>query len=151
VSQFEHIEGLRELDKTLEEFSLKESKGIVKRALVDAGKITAKKAAENAPKDDGDLARSYVSSARLTRKQSRYARKANAKKTFVETYVGTNRPQGVLQEFGTINHKAQPHLRPAWESTKRQVLNSIAGKLTKHIEKKRKQLARKAARLKVKG
>ena len=43
-------------------------------------------------------------------------------------YMGPTRfgyPQAMMQEFGTVRHRAQPYMRPAWDSEKHGALRII--------------------------
>lgn len=44
-------------------------------------------------------------------------------------YMGPTKygyPQAIMQEFGTINHRAWPYMRPAWDSEKTTALRIIS-------------------------
>jgi HK97 gp10 family phage protein len=59
---------------------------------------------------------------------------------------------GVLQEFGTIHHGAQPFMTPAWEAQKNNALDVVVTELKSELKKASDRLARKAAKLaKAKG
>ena len=60
-------------------------------------------------------------------------------------------PQGVWQEFGTVNHSPQPFMRPAWDGGKDKLLDGIADDFWTEIEKAAARQAKKAARLAAKG
>lgn len=86
---------------------------------------------------------------KLTRRQARDARKEG--KSFAEVYVGTADPAGQQQEFGNVNHPAQPSGRPAWAATQDEFLEGLGADLGAEIDKAAARLARKAARLARKG
>lgn len=54
---------------------------------------------------------------------------------------------GSLQEFGTINHGAQPFMTPAWESQKNRALEVLITELKRELKKAIDRAKRKAARL----
>lgn len=144
------MEGLRDLTETL----LRELPESVGRASI---KRTLRKRAEpvrdawkaKAPRDKGDYAESIIIGTRLTRSQAREA-KAEGKR-FAEVHVGTADPAGQQQEFGNINHPAQPSGRPAWEQTQDGVLAGIGEDFKADLEKTAARRARKAARLAARG
>lgn len=82
----------------------------------------------------------------------RNARSGGAK-SFAEVYVGPGKGggHGILQEFGTSHHKAQPFMRPAWDANQRLVLENIKGGLGDEIIKSAKRLAKKRAKAAAKG
>jgi HK97 gp10 family phage protein len=70
----------------------------------------------------------------------------------VEVYIGPAGGQGALfyashVEFGTVLTPAQPYLRPAWESTKGEVLRLVTEGLKVEVDKASARAARKVARL----
>lgn len=96
-----------------------------------------------APSDPGaseGLNTSYSVSTKLNKRQRKAAKKD---KSDVEVYAGTNDPAGLQQEFGNVNHAAQPHVRPAWDGGKRQALETIKDDLGDEIIK---AVARQAKR-----
>jgi hypothetical protein len=81
-------------------------------------------------------------SSKLTSRQKKDAKKEG--KFFAEIHVGTSDPAGQQQEFGNMNHPAQPSGRPAWERTQDRVLEGIGDDFRAEIEK---AAARRAKRL----
>ena len=145
------VEGLRDLENALRELP----KTTARATLVRTGKkalqpfLQAVKA--KAPRAEGNLAESYVigGNAQLTRRQKSSAKKEG--KFFAEVHAGTSNPAGVPQEFGTVNHAAQPHGRPAWDQTQDEALVIFQTEIWTDIEKTAARLARRAARLAAKG
>ena len=81
------------------------------------------------------------------------ARPRSRRVSAVEVYVGpTGVSYSVAQEFGTVNHSANPFMRPAWDSSKYQVLWKFADDLWdeiyKSIQRQERKIAREAAKLK---
>lgn len=81
------------------------------------------------------------------RQALRDARRAAPGKSFAEMYVGPARGSGViryahLQEFGTVNHAAQPYMRPAWDSKKDDALRIIRDELGNQIIAAAKRVGR---------
>jgi HK97 gp10 family phage protein len=138
------IEGLRELEKALAEIAEAPRRRIGRNALKAGGEITARKARELAPKDEGHLAESISVSGKLDKRERR-AHKKNA--ADIEQFVGPgNHPQAIMQEFGTVTNERQPFMRPAWDATKDQVLKRIGNELWIGVLKAQKRAARKAAK-----
>lgn len=143
------VEGLRDLDRALQELPKATQRATLRRVLKKAAKPVEESMQAKAPKLTRDLEQSIVTGTKLTRRQARYARREG--KSFSEIYVGTSNPAGVPQEFGTFKESAQPFGRPAWAETQDQALKIIGDELGGEIDKSRARLARKAAKLAAKG
>ena len=107
-------------------------------------------ASNKAPEAEGDLSDSIIIG-RVSRRHRRHQRSE------VELAVGPRGGKGGInyaaqQEFGNINHGAQPFMRPAWDSTKLQVLVTFKEEMWVEIDKallrQSRKLARDAAKLK---
>lgn len=163
------VEGLRELEKALRELPRATAKRVMVRALKEAAKPLIADASANAPvltgalkdsinvssrkpkgaKGPGSVAFAAAMAGGASRAQAgQAARAANAANRggSVEVYVGPGRnPQAIFQEFGTSKHPPQPFMRPAWDSTKQQVVDSIKAALGDEIMKAARRLAKKNA------
>jgi HK97 gp10 family phage protein len=139
------IEGLKELKEALEEeFPKATATNIQKRALVDAAQPMVATAQALAPVAVGTLQQSIKVSPKLSSRQ----KSKHKKESRVEMFVGPAPVrQAVVQEFGTVFHAAHPYMRPAWDSHKLGMLNSIKKVLEEQIEKARQRALRKTARL----
>jgi HK97 gp10 family phage protein len=142
------VEGLADLQRALKELPKATGKNALRRALLKAAEPIAEDAAKAAPDDPAtagfDLHTSVVSGTKLSRRQRRQHRKQGE----VEAFVGAGPlPQAHLNEFGSSHQRPQPFMRPAWEANKEKAVKSIADDLAGEIEKARKRLARKAARV----
>jgi HK97 gp10 family phage protein len=107
----------------------------MRKVLRTAAKPVADRAKELAPRDKGNLAESITVSPNLNRSQ----RSQNRKGSFadLEMHIGpSGLAQGITQEFGTVNHAAQPFMRPAWEGIKDDVLTEIGKLAWAEVEKK---------------
>lgn len=112
-----------------------------------------------APKATGRMARKIAISTTLSRRQRRERRQRGTLDNFAVLYVGTGpKGPGVLEEFGTGPRRqkngkstgrarAQPFMRPAWESYKQAVLAEFTKELWAQIEKSAKRIARRQAKL----
>jgi len=137
------VEGLKELDEALSQFTPTKRRSIGRKALDEAGEIMAKSMRSKAPVDEGGLRESIDVSGVLA-KGPKAAHKKIAEQ---ERYVGPDsRPAAVQQEFGNENHAPQPFARPAFDETGDQVLKRIGDELWIGIEKAAKATARKAPR-----
>lgn len=137
------VDGLRELDAALSQFTPTKRRAIGRVALDSGGEITAKAMRAKAPVDEGGLRESIDVSGTLSRRQRRQHRKAAEQ----ERFVGPDgRPEAHLREFGGDGAPPHPYARPAWDETQKQVLDRIGDELWLGIEKAAKQAARKAAR-----
>lgn len=139
------VQGLRDLEKALEGIEKHTTrKALARRVLKKAGQPLADSMNAMAPVGQGDLNTSYAVSTKLNKSQRRATRRK--KKDDVMMYVGTNDPAGIQQEFGNVNHGPQPHVRPAWDSGKRQALEDIKDGLGTEIIKTAKREAAKKAK-----
>lgn len=142
------IEGLRELEDALRELPKATGKLVLRRALIKAGEPVraAAEALAPVPKDGSTphLKPSITVSQKLSRRQKQLYRAESP----VEVFIGpAPLPEAHLQEFGSSVNSAQPYMRPAWDTEKNAVLDSVKKDLTDEIEKARQRLARKAERL----
>lgn len=147
------VDGLRELERSLSEIEKHTSRRTPARnALKKAGQQTADYASRLAPDDpetdSKDLKSEIKVGTRLTKRQRRETRKLTGKKddAVVEAYVGVTEEvnaYGHLQEFGTVNHAAQPFMRPAWGATRMSVLKDIVKFLKTEIGKAAKRQAKR--------
>lgn len=168
------VEGLRELERALGQFTKATARNVLKRVLVKAGEPIADRARQLVPVDEGHLKASIAVSTKKPKGADagkaafaaamrggasrgeagvalRAARAANPN-AFAEAFVGPGRhPQAIFQEFGTVNHPPQPFVRPAWDSQKTTALDIVRRDMSAEIEKAAQRAARKAARLAAKG
>lgn len=140
------VEGLRELEAALSQLPKATAKATLRRTLKAAAEPTRAAAQAKAPRETGRLQTSIIVGTKLTRRQRQQAKREGT--FFSEIHVGTANQAAVPQEFGTVNHPAQPFMRPAWDVTQDQALEIIKDQLGNEIEKSAARLARKAARAK---
>ncbi|TZG26504.1 hypothetical protein [Sphingomonas montanisoli] len=151
------LEGFRELEVALKELPKAAGKSVLRRIARRALQLFIEAVRRLAPvggsadegRTPGVLRESYVIGSRLTRRQRRDAKREG--KSSIELYAGTSDPAGVQQEFGNVNHRAQPHARPAWDQTKQDMLDLVGTDLGAEIEKTRTRLAKKVARIAAKN
>lgn len=153
------VEGMAELDKTLDALG----EVAAKRVLVRIGKKALQPVADEAyalapddPKTQGkDLKSSIGVGTQLSKNQAKLRRKAiraGDEKFFAEVYAGAGPvPHAHLQEFGAKGDPPQPFMRPAWDSNKDQVLETIKRDLGDEIMKTARRQAARAAKLAAKG
>lgn len=143
------VDGLRELDAALGQFTKATAKGVLRRVGRDALEPMADAARSLAPDDpetpDPDLESSITIGTRLNKRQASMAKRDEGK-AFVTVYMGTNDPAGVQQEFGNENHGPQPFMRPAWDEKKLEALGIIKSTLGDEITKTAKRVAARAAK-----
>jgi HK97 gp10 family phage protein len=142
------VEGLRELERALAELPKATAKNTLKRTLKLAAQPIADEAQRLAPRDTGKLAEGIMVTTKKPKKH-----KPKSGRAFAEVYIGPKaRSVGAVpQEFGTVNHPAQPYMRPAWDSKKMTALDIIRSELGNQITKAAARLAKKAARKAAKG
>jgi HK97 gp10 family phage protein len=165
------IEGLSELDEALKEFTRATGGNILKRAVGTAAAMLADHAIEAAPIDEGDLKRgikvakpkiinpgtaAFAQAMRETGDRAIAAeaaraanREAGGSGRSAVTHVGPAKHvgQGILQEFGTAHHKAQPFMRPTWDQYGAEAATVMRDALAEGIDKARERAAKKAARI----
>jgi HK97 gp10 family phage protein len=149
ATQPSKLEGLEDTVANLNALSRATEKNAIRRTLLRAGVPTADLAARLAPEERGILAFSIAVTSQLT---SRHRSEMRNRASEVEVYIGPAGGQGALfyashQEFGTVLYPGKPYLRPAWESTKAEVLALIVSGLKAEVEKAAARAARRAARL----
>lgn len=138
------LEGYAELAEGLEELPQATATNVQKRALKKAAAPIVDAAKRLAPRLSGHLQTSIKPSEKLSRRQKSLYHKESQ----VEIFVGPAAlVQAITQEFGTINNRPQPFMRPAWDANKRKALELIKDELAAEIEKARARIARKTARL----
>lgn len=162
--------GARELERALKELGKATARNVVRRALAKAAQPMAEAAEAGAPERTGKLKASIEISGRAkganagaaafgaalragaSEAEAREAARA-ASKGSVTLFMGVDSRvgQGVLQEFGTEHHAAQPFMRPAWDAHKEGALQIIMDELRVEIDKAVVRAARKAARGKSAG
>lgn len=165
------IDGLKETEEALKDFSRATGGNILKRAVGVAAAMLADEAIALAPKDEGDLKRgikvskpriinpgtaAFAQAMRETGDRAIAAQAARAANKeaggtgrSAVTHVGPSKGvgQGILQEFGTAHHKAQPFMRPAWDANGEKAAGIIRDEIKSGIDKATERAARKAARL----
>jgi len=146
------MEGLKDLDRALGELPKTTAKATLRRVAVKALQPFDKAWRANAAQNrlTGALDSSGGVGTKLTRRQAQQQKKTEDK-AFVEVFAGPNDPAAVPNEFGTVDQAPRPFMRPAWDATMGETLQIVADELGGEIEKSAKRVARKAARLAVKG
>lgn len=142
------FEGGRELEAALMDLPHTTAKASARRMMRKGGEIIAERGAANAPEREGALKRSYGVGTKLTRSQRKAAR--NTDKNQVEVYVGPGAggySAGLQTEFGNEHQTAEPHLRPAFDTSLDDVLAFISREWWADIAKTAARHARKMARL----
>lgn len=144
MAQIVKVEGLKELEQVmLRDLSKATARNALQRGLKKAAQPFADSWKASVPRDEGNYQQSITvgPSSKLTRRQKRDAKKEGT--YFAEIHIGTVDPAGRHQEFGTINHGAQPSARPAWDSTRQTVLQTISRDMWAEIEKAAARRAKK--------
>lgn len=141
------------------------------RALQKAAEIVRDKARELAPDDPATGAGTYLRESIRVGKPKGEPQKSGNQGTLVTTFVGIDgsvlppKPSSkrttkkgsakegggvatysILVENGTATHPAKPYMRPAFEQTQNEAIQSIMEIATKEIERTAARAARKAAK-----
>lgn len=166
------VEGLRELDAALGELPRSTGRAVLRRTLMKGAKLVQTAARQAVPVKTGRLRDSITIK---TARDEDFAARARAAFVATGSAAGIkrNRQSGVsldigpaarfeknrksgkptglwayaqIIEHGNAHQAAQPYMRPAWDSTKMMVLETIKISLGPEIEKSAQRLARKAAK-----
>ena len=139
------IEGLSELTQALRvELPKATSANVQKRALLRAADPIEAAAKQMAPVATGRLQEKIDIGSKLSSRQKRQHKKESK----VEVFVGPpSMARGIVAEFGSVKQTPRPFMRPAWDGNKRTAFNHIKTILEEEIEKARRRIARKTARL----
>lgn len=145
------VEGFAALEKELDRLSKAAGKGVLRRSLKRAAQPMADLMQGLAPRGNtasDQLAESVAVSTKLSKRQAAQHRKMfRDDKASVEMFVGPGPdPAAWNQEFGNINHGAQPFVRPAWDRDKDAMLKRLGDDLWIELEKSIARAERKAAR-----
>ena len=124
------LEGARETERALRRLPRQVQGRIEMNALRQGAKPIREAAQDRAPKDTGELEEEIIVRGRR-RQGETVVRIGPSKKAF----------QGMLQEFGTEHHPAQPWLRPAFDEKVAEALDRIGEFLGRGIERAAKRLA----------
>lgn len=177
IKSFAKVEGLAEASANLGELSKATARNVLKRVLTRAAEPIREMAARLAPDDPTgpgkDLKNSIIVSAKVkntvgnaefaavmrsggSKQEASSAmrgarRAAKGSGSFAEMHVGPTKGRnamvGSFQEFGTVNHPAQPFMRPAWAAQKETAVGIIKsemkGEIDKSVAKARKKAAKK--------
>lgn len=145
------IDGLKELDAALAEFTKATAKGVLRRTGIKALQPMADTARQLAPDDPAtganDLKASIVvgGSNKLNARQKRLEGRAEGK-AFVTVYMGTADVSGIQQEFGNINHGPQPFMRPAFSQHAESTIREVGAILGSEIKATAKRSVARAAK-----
>lgn len=145
------LEGFKELEA---EFAKLEKpatrKASARRSLKKAAEPMAALAQGMAPVGDTNtLAPSIAVSTKLSKRQAGLHRKMFASdRAAVEMFMGAGPHASAWnQEFGNVNHPAQPFMRPAWDQDQRAMLDRLKEELWADIQKTIARAEARAARL----
>jgi hypothetical protein len=143
-----NVEWLKGSDKALAEVGSKATqKNVLRRTLTPPAEHLRDLWQAIAPRRFGYYASSIVvgGNNKLTSRQKGTAYKAGALGV-VEIHIGSADVGGLQQEFGNVNHVAQPSGRPAWDASKAKIEADIGKGLWFQIEKAAARAARKRAK-----
>jgi len=154
------VEGLRDVERALDDLSKATGRAALRRALKKSAQPLVEGVKRRAPVDDGSLRDSVAIAARLAPSVAKVARRLGDPKSSVQLYLGPKWPEGAhghLVEFGTAPRvkkstgqavgamPAQPFMRPAWEAGQAAVLKRLETNLWSEVTKSLERARRKAA------
>ena len=126
------LEGADELARVLRALPKELGDPALASALRKGATVVKKEAEETAPTRTGTLRKNILVKKTKNRDRGEVAYEVGpAQKAFY----------GLFAEFGTIQQPARPWLRPAWEASKLQALDTIMKTLAKTIDRAAKKLA----------
>lgn len=151
TSETVKLTGFKELEVELANLSKSAGKGVLRRALKKSAKPLADMMQNLAPRGEtssDDLADSIAISTKLSKRQAaKHRRMFRDTKASVEMFVGPGPdPAAWNQEFGNINHGAQPFVRPAWDQDRMKLLDRLSKELWSELDKSIARAERKAAK-----
>lgn len=139
------FDGFKELEANLKRIEKAASqKSATRNAMKAALQPTINEAISNAPEASGDLKESLQVGTRLNKHQAKLERKEG--KDDVTVYAGSSDVGASWIEFGTQDQAPQPFLRPAWESTKDNILPALSADMARRIDKAIKRQIKAAAK-----
>jgi HK97 gp10 family phage protein len=170
VKETYKVEGFADLERALLDLPRATAKNAVKRGLIKAAEPIAEAARAGASVRRGVLRKSIIVGTRLknTAGNAEYRaamqaglgsgaataalrdarREAKGAGSAVEVHVGPGPlPYAHLVEFGSINNRPHPYLRPAWDAHWRGAMESLKDFIWAEIRKAAERAARKAAKL----
>lgn len=135
------LEGFEGLDEELKSLPMSQARGVVMRTLRGVAKPTLDAALEAVPVKSGQMKKSLAVGLKLNaRERKKHKREPGA----VEVYIGSTMSHAHIVEFGSQNNPPQPFLRPAWESTKDDMLERLKDALWKNIRDRKTKNAKAA-------
>lgn len=126
MQTFAKIEGLKHAQEQFHSLSDKMQRKVLRDTMRNAGRIVVKDARRRAPRGKtGELKKSI-------------AIKVSVKKAISTILIGIKRSSRArfyahLVEFGTVHSPPKPFMRPAFDSGKRSIVESVAKGLNKTI------------------
>lgn len=145
------LEGFRELERELANLTKATGKSVLRRSLKKAAMPMKDIMQDLAPRGDtaqDELADSVTIGTKLSKRQAGLHRKMfRDDRAAVEMFVGPGPdPAAWNQEFGNVNHGAQPFARPAFDAEVRPTLDRLGPILWDEIHKSFRRAAAKAAK-----
>lgn len=147
------LEGFAELEAALtNDLPKATAKNTLRRTAINAMKPIEERAKQLVPVDDGQLRDSIQTRPVRAKRQRGSVRYAASEG--VEVHTGPRASKGqplggnaAWQEFGTVKQAAQPYMRPSADFEAEAVIEIVREELTEQIDKARKRIARKLARM----
>lgn len=146
------VQGLKELERSMEDMSTRMGRAVLTRSLKKASQPLADLMSDLAPDDPNTPTDDLEQSITVTTRATRQVRSSMAKfsritglKNAATVFVGPDAKNfyGVFPEFGTIKQAPQPFMRPAWEQDQDALLGRVKEHLAEEIDRAVKRLAAK--------
>lgn len=123
--------GMAALGRVFEQMEKDARDELLTEVLVEAIEPMRQAAEAGAPDDPATTGRRNLPPSVIVSSGQKGGRAKNARtlgKFWARVFMGPTKygtVQGLMQEFGTRHHGAQPFMRPAWDAHKRQLFESI--------------------------
>jgi hypothetical protein len=145
------LEGFSELERALTKLKKSTGKGVLRRSMKKAATPMRDLMADLAPRGEtatDELAESVAIGSKLSKRQAGLHRKMfRDDRAAIELFVGPGPdPAAWNQEFGNINHGAQPFARPAFDAEVKPTLDRLGPIIWVEIDKSFRRAMAKAAR-----
>jgi len=137
----QHVAGLKELNKALQQLPDKLQDKAIKNAMAAGARVIRKEAKRLVPVETGTLQESIVVSRTVQQK----GRRRTIKGGVVVGIKDEARFYAHLIEYGSSNSSAHPFLRPALDNQSRAAINKIGPKIGSEVEKQARKLGEKSS------
>ena len=127
------LSGFKEAHDALGTFKKSTERALLRRVATRALEPFVERAKQLVPVNEGNLRDSISIGTKLTRGARREAKRDPVQG--VRMFAGTANRNGVPREFGSVRSAPDPFMRPAWDSLKNSMAQSVLDDLGQEIER----------------